>query len=38
MGEPTDVVDPVVFLASDAARYITGAGLLIDGGLFVNLQ
>jgi len=38
IGEPSDVADPVVFLASDAARYVTGAGLLIDGGLFVNLQ
>lgn len=38
MGEPADVAAPVVFLASDAARYVTGAGLLIDGGMFVNLQ
>lgn len=38
MGEPADVADPVVFLASDAARYVTGAALLIDGGMFVNLQ
>lgn len=38
MGEPADVAEPVVFLASDAARYVTGAALLIDGGMFVNLQ
>jgi L-rhamnose 1-dehydrogenase len=38
LGDPTDVADPVIFLASDLARYITGAALLIDGGLFVNLQ
>lgn len=38
IGTPEDVADPVVFLASDAARYITGASLLIDGGMFVNLQ
>ncbi len=38
IGEPDDIAGPVVFLASDAARYVNGAGLLVDGGLFVNLQ
>jgi L-rhamnose 1-dehydrogenase len=38
LGEPDDIAGPVVFLASDAARYVNGAGLLVDGGLFVNLQ
>jgi L-rhamnose 1-dehydrogenase len=37
-GEPADVAEVVVFLASDMARYVTGAALLVDGGLFVNLQ
>ncbi|GJH29473.1 SDR family NAD(P)-dependent oxidoreductase [Caballeronia novacaledonica] len=38
LGEPDDVAQCVVFLASDRARYVTGASLLVDGGLFVNLQ
>jgi len=38
LGEPDDVAGCVVFLASDLARYVTGAALLVDGGLFVNLQ
>jgi L-rhamnose 1-dehydrogenase len=38
LGEPLDVANAVVFLASDMARYISGAALLVDGGLFVNLQ
>jgi L-rhamnose 1-dehydrogenase len=38
LGEPNDLVGPVVFLASDMAAYVTGAALLVDGGLFVNLQ
>jgi L-rhamnose 1-dehydrogenase len=38
LGEPDDVAGCVVFMASDLARYVTGAALLVDGGLFVNLQ
>lgn len=38
LGEPDDIAGPVVFLASDMAKYVTGASLLVDGGLFVNLQ
>lgn len=38
LGAPDDVADCVVFLLSDMARYVTGAALLVDGGLFVNLQ
>ncbi len=38
IGYPDDIAGPVLFLASDAARYVNGAGLLVDGGLFVNLQ
>lgn len=38
LGRPEDVAKCVVFLASDMAEYVTGAALLVDGGLFVNLQ
>ncbi|MBM0104753.1 SDR family oxidoreductase [Steroidobacter sp. S1-65] len=38
LGRPDDVAGCVVFLASDLARYVTGASVLVDGGLFVNLQ
>lgn len=38
LGEPDDLADPIVFLASEMARYVTGAALLVDGGAFVNLQ
>jgi 3-oxoacyl-[acyl-carrier protein] reductase len=33
VGDPTDIVEVILFLASDAARYITGQTLLVDGGL-----
>jgi L-rhamnose 1-dehydrogenase len=38
LGQPDDVAGPILFLASDLARYVTGAALLVDGGAFVNLQ
>jgi NAD(P)-dependent dehydrogenase (short-subunit alcohol dehydrogenase family) len=33
LGTVEDMADAVVFLASDAARFITGAGLPVDGGM-----
>jgi len=33
MGEPTEVAAAVEFLASDAASYVTGVTLAVDGGL-----
>ncbi|MCL6614940.1 MAG: 3-oxoacyl-[acyl-carrier-protein] reductase [Firmicutes bacterium] len=35
LGEPEDVAAAVVFLVSDAARYITGQVLQVDGGLLM---
>lgn len=33
LGEPSDIADAALFLASDAARYITGQVLVVDGGM-----
>lgn len=38
LGNPGDIAGPVVFLASDLARYMTGSSIIVDGGLFVNFQ
>ncbi|MFH1923642.1 MAG: SDR family oxidoreductase, partial [Planctomycetota bacterium] len=35
LGEPQDVADAVLFLASEAAAFITGHVLVVDGGLTV---
>lgn len=32
LGEPAEVVGPAIFLVSDAASYITGTTLFVDGG------
>lgn len=36
--EPEDISEAVVFLASDAARYITGQQLRVDGGGFLKVK
>ena len=35
LGDPQDIADTVLFLASDAAEFITGQVLTVDGGLTV---
>ena len=35
-GEPEEVAGPILFLASDAASYITGQSLAMDGGLMLR--
>lgn len=36
VGEPEDIADAILFLASDAARYMTGQTIVVDGGLLVG--
>ena len=33
---PEDVADVVVFLASDAARFMTGQGINVTGGVYMT--
>ena len=34
-GEPSDVAETVAFLVSDAAAYITGEVIKVDGGMYI---
>ncbi len=38
VGTPEDIGGIVAFLCSDSASFISGAEVLVDGGMFVNLQ
>jgi 2-deoxy-D-gluconate 3-dehydrogenase len=36
MGEPDDIATVAVFLASSAAKYVTGANVIVDGGFLLS--
>lgn len=36
VGEPADIAGVALFLASDAARYVTGHSLIVDGGMSIG--
>ncbi len=38
LGQPQDMAAATAFLASDDARYITGAEILVDGGAFASFE
>lgn len=36
IGQPEDIADVMAFLASDDSRFITGQGIMVDGGVMVH--
>ena len=38
IGQPEDIAGPVLFFATDDSAWCTGAMLVVDGGVSVNLQ
>lgn len=36
IGQPEDIADVMAFLASDDARFLTGQGILVDGGVMTH--
>ena len=36
IGQPEDIADVMAFLASDDARFITGQGIMVDGGVMLH--
>jgi len=35
LGDPIDIAGTIVYLASDASRYMTGQGIVVDGGVTI---